>query len=1064
MIMRAQHRLFVVLVSAVFVVGSLLGIAPSGVHSVRAAADHAVPHASAAASYGNLPLSFIANAGQIDPAVHFQVRSGGGTLSFESEGVTLSLPSAIPRRGLKPTGYQTDPLKGVKPLLRTLPSGSGASDDAVMHVLRLSFDGANPNARLNGADQLPGIANFFIGSDPSQWHTNVPTYAGVVYHDLYPGVDLQYAGHAGLLKGTYTLAAGVDPALIRWRYVGADSVNLDSATGNLTIHAADNLTLTEQAPIAWQTRDGKQVPVTVGYAVNADGSVQFAPGSYDRALPLVIDPGLVYSSFLGGTGNPGALGEGIAIDGSGTVYVTGFTTSGFPTTPGAFQSGPGGYYDVFVSKLNPAVSGAAALLYSTYLGGSGRDEGRGIAVDSSGNVYVTGTTASANFPVTAGAFQPTFHGIGALASNAFVTKLNPSASGVAGLGYSTYLGGNGGNYGDRGNGIAVDGNGNAFVTGVAGSSDFPTTSNAFQTSFGGGGMAASNAFVSKLNPIASGASSLVYSTYLGGNVSDTGDGIKVDSGGNMYVTGTTNSPNFPTTAGAYQTIYNGGVNDAFVSRLNPSISGAGGLVYSAYLGGSAGDYGQAIARDAAGNIYIVGFTDSTDFPTTSGAYQTSFGGSSMYTYDVFIVKLNVALSGSAALVYSTYLGGASGDYGQGIAVDTAGNVYVTGQAGSTNFPVTTGAYQINMIESSAAFVSKLNPSASGAAQLVYSTYLGSSGGGNSGGDVGNGIALDGNGHAYVVGSTSGSDFPVTSNAYQPTYSGNTDAFISELDFVPRSAPTPTIDTIGVFRNGTFYLRLHNSTGYADIQVAFGSGAQLLPVVGDWTGAGYDTIGVYDTSSAQFNLCTANDSTLCANAANVISFTFGSPNDMPLSGRWLSNGPHTGIGVFRPSNGLIYLTDQLGTSANAQTMVLGIPGDIGLAGDWTGKLYDSPGVYRPANSTFYLSNQIVYGSVYADIQVTYGINGDSPIVGDWTALGHDGLGLFRPSNGATFLKNALTTGYADNTFTYGIAGDVPIAGHWQLVYPLVPNPGSVLVPATSAPMPTAVAIPTSGLGD
>ena len=387
-----------------------------------------------------------------------------------------------------------------------------------------------------------------------------------------------------------------------------------------------------------------------------------------------------------------------------------------------------------------------SLVYSTYLGGSSDDFGRGIAVDSSGNAYLTGNTASINFPVTAGAFQTASSG----GNDAFVSKLNSSGSALI---YSSYLGGSDE---DLGYGIAVDSAGNAYVTGYTYSSNFPTTAGALQTVFGGDMVA----FVSKLN---SGGSTLVYSTYLGSS-GNQGDGIAVDLSGNAYVTGDTYSSNFPITAGAVQTTYGGGT-DAFVSKLN---SGGSALVYSTYLGGSSSDSGQGIALDSAGNAYVTGNTASINFPVTAGAFQTASGG----IYDAFVSKLN---SGGSALVYSTYLGGSNYDLGYGIAVDSAGNAYVTGNSHSSDFPTTAGAFQTALSGTAGdAFISKLNSSGSA---LVYSTYLG----GSSSNDIGYGIAVDSAGNAYVTGYSISNDFPTTAGAFQSTFGGGFDGFVSKLN-------------------------------------------------------------------------------------------------------------------------------------------------------------------------------------------------------------------------------------------------------------------------------------------
>jgi hypothetical protein len=458
---------------------------------------------------------------------------------------------------------------------------------------------------------------------------------------------------------------------------------------------------------------------------------------------------LVYSTYLGGVGED--ISYSIAIDSSGNAYITGWTSSSnYPTTLGAFDSSRSGARDAFVTKLNPS---GTALVYSTYLGGGNVDEGYAIAVDSSGNAYITGVTSSTNFPTTSGAFDTSFNGY----SDFFVTKLN--ASGTA-LIYSTYLGG--GNY-EYGNGIAVDGLGNAYITGMTQSSNFPTTSGALDNSFNGG----EDCFVTKLN--ASGTA-LVYSTYLGGEDYDNGYGITLDGSGNAYITGYTYSYYFPTTSSAFDTSYNG-YYDAFVTKLNPSGSA---LVYSTYLGGAEEDeYGHSIAVDASGNAYIAGETESGDFPTTTGAFDTSFNG----YYDAFVTKLN---PGGTALVYSTYLGGGDSDFGYGIALDSSGNAYITGETGSTDFPTTPSAYDTIKNSSYDIFISKLY--AEGTA-LVYSTYLG-----GESLDKGYGIVLDSSENIYITGETYSFDFPNTSNAFDTSYNASNDGFVTKFSLVTSISP------------------------------------------------------------------------------------------------------------------------------------------------------------------------------------------------------------------------------------------------------------------------------------
>ena len=461
----------------------------------------------------------------------------------------------------------------------------------------------------------------------------------------------------------------------------------------------------------------------------------FTFGEYVTTEPLVIDPTLIYSTYLGGSGAD--WGYDIAVDGPGNAYITGGTWSNDFPTKDPLQSDHGGSCDVFVAKLNASGSG---LVYSTYLGGSSTDLGKSIAVDSLGNAYITGGTCSNDFS-TKNPLQPDYGG----GCDAFVAKLDPSGSALI---YSTYLGGSDG---DEGHNIAVDTLGNAYIIGRTFSADFPSQ-NPLQPDYGGG---YSDVFVAKLNASGSG---LVYSTYLGGSGKDLGESIAVDSLRNAYITGLSESADFPT-QGPLQPDYGGGYSDVFVAKLNASGSG---LVYSTYLGGSGEDWGSDIAVDSLGNAYITGWSKSADFPT-QGPLQPDYGGGC----DAFVAKLNASGFG---LVYSTFLGGTGGDSGRGIAVDSLGNVYITGGTYSADFP-TKNPLQPDYGGGRDAFVAKLNASGSG---LVYSTFLG-----DSGGDLGLGIAADGSGNASITGWSESTDFP-TKNPLQPDYGGGRDAFVAKI--------------------------------------------------------------------------------------------------------------------------------------------------------------------------------------------------------------------------------------------------------------------------------------------
>ena len=463
---------------------------------------------------------------------------------------------------------------------------------------------ANPTPRVTGIEELSGRSNYFIGNDPAKWRTNVPTYSKVEYRDVYPGVSLVYYGNQQQLEYDLVVAPGADPSTIGLSFVGADRLEVDG-DGDLVLHTAAG-TIRQRKPVIYQEISGVRKEISGGYVFKGEHQVGFKVAAYDASQPLVIDPVLSYSTYLGGSADDQGLG--IAVDAAGNTYVTGATNStNFPKTAGVFDTTFGGgicfgssCLDVFVTKLDPTGS---ALLYSTYLGGTGNDIGFGIAVDGAGNAYVTGFTNSSNFPTTAGAFQTSFGGF----DDAFVTKLDPTGSVLL---YSTYLRGSGF---DFGNGIAVDATGNAYVTGTTLSTDFPTTPGAFQPARRGG--VGADAFVTKLNPT---GSALVYSTFLGGTGGNFGSAIAVDTAGSAYVAGGTTATNFPTTVGAFQTSF-GGNRRAFVTKLDPN---GAALVYSTFLARTGSDNGSAIAVDAAGSAYVTGATGSIDFPTTAGAFQT----------------------------------------------------------------------------------------------------------------------------------------------------------------------------------------------------------------------------------------------------------------------------------------------------------------------------------------------------------------------------------------------------------------------------------------------------------
>ena len=857
-----------------------------------------------ASAYGKFPLSFEANQGQTNPRVKFLSRGSGYSLFLTPTEAVLTLRSSSREsqvKGQKAVAERPGLLSGraAANKFRKERSAADLQDKSAVQeaVLRMKLVGANPAPKISGVDELPGKTNYFIGNDPKKWRTNVPTYAKVNYQRVYPGVDLVYHGTQGKLEYDFVVAPGADPGVIRLSFEGAERLEL-GAQGDLVLRTAAG-ELRQHKPVVYQEVAGARHAVSGSYVSRGQSEVGFEIARYDASQPLIIDPVLSYSTYLGG-GNFDE-GLGIAVDSAGNAYVAGSTGStNFPTTTGAFQTTFGGGRNAFVTKLNPTGS---ALVYSTYLGGSLFDEGLGIAVDATGSAYVTGDTQSSNFPTTPGAFQTTF---GGGFSDAFVTKLNPTGTALV---YSTYLGGD--NF-DGSSGIAVDSGGNAYVAGGTDSANFPTTPTAFQTTFGGGtcfGGPCFDAFVTKLNPT---GTARVYSTFLGGGDSDTGNAIALDSSGNAYVTGGTGSADFPTTPGAFQMTYGGGIcgvppnalpcPDAFVTKLNPT--GTAPPVYSTYLGGSSFfDVGFGIAVDpgcgpapaAPCNAYITGFTESANFPTTPTAFQTTFGGFS----DAFVTKLNP--TGTAPLVYSTYLGGSNLDEGSGIAVDSGGIAYVKGGTGSANFPTTPTAFQTTLGGGFDAFVTKLNPT--GTAPLVYSTYLG----GSSyeqldpsffGAIVHSGITVDSLGSAYVTGITSSTDFPTTAGAFQPAFGGDDgDAFVAKI-VEPNAELGVTLTPSSL----AFGNQVVNTTSAVTTVTLANTGTAPLSIV---------SIAKAGADAAHFNLltspaggftCLAGASSLAAGANCTFGVSFaptttgaksasiavtsnaaGSPHSIPLSG-------------------------------------------------------------------------------------------------------------------------------------------------------------------------------------
>ncbi|AXC12915.1 Cell surface protein [Acidisarcina polymorpha] len=700
-----------------------------------------------ATNYGKLPLSFEGNQGQTDSQVRFLSRGQGYSLFLTDTSAVLALTKR------DPASPKLDRLHGQ---LRNVPAKAKAAET---DVVRMELAGVAHGLRVDGADPLPGKNNYFLSSDRTKWRTDVPTYAKVKYSGVYPGVDLVYYGNHQQLEFDFVVAPLADVKPVRLHFEGAEKLQID-ADGNLTIRAK-NGEVAFHKPVVYQLKGGQREAVDGRFKLLTTNDVGFDLSQYDHSRELVIDPTLAYSTYFGGSGFT-ELEAPITADAIGNVYAAGITYStDFPAQSGALggslsrKSGV-----IFVTKVNQAGS---AIDYTAFFPSDGGTYPSALAIDPASNVYVTGG-ASAGFPTTAGAYQECPN-----VESYFVLKLN--ATGNA-LDYSTC-------FTAQINGVAVDGAGNAYLTGLANGQFYPpsyvpTTPGAFQTAAKNNG--ANSAFVTKLNPE---GTNLLYSTYLGGSPvkgadyrGDYGLAITVDGVGHAFVCGGTSGTHFPTTPGALQTTnravstgasYSG--QNAFVSKFN--LTGTE-LIYSTYLGGSAsfiaqsllsGDVAHAIAVDQQGYAYVAGDAVSTDFPVTSTAFQKVNDG----TVVGFVSKLNPA---GTALAYSTYLGGSEfapkssliGAHIDDLGIDAQGDAFVTGFTTATNFPVTPDAFQsVNHSSGGNVYLTGLNPTGS---SLVYSTYLGGSASGYDG-DSRYGVGIDGLGNVYLGAFAISNDFPIT---------------------------------------------------------------------------------------------------------------------------------------------------------------------------------------------------------------------------------------------------------------------------------------------------------------
>ncbi|MBI5196423.1 MAG: SBBP repeat-containing protein [Nitrospirae bacterium] len=689
-----------------------------------------------------LQVPFIENQGQVnDESVKFYAGTFAGTVFVTDEGGIVY--SLIKNENLE---LRTENSR----LKQNIPNAAFPRAISLKETLLCP-----QKTTIRGFNKSAAKVNYLVGSNKDNWKSGILSWQGISIGEVYNRVALELKAYENNVEKLFTVYPEGNVNDIKLKIEGAEGLRVNNE-GELEVDTKLG-TVKFTKPVAYQEIEGKRVEVAVDYWVRGQGSRSdsevfstlnaeriygFYVGAYDRTKPLIIDP-LLASTFIGGSGNETI--RTIAVDSAGSVYVAGNTSSSnYALTSSTYDAGFNGYTDVIVSKFDSNLSN---LLSSTFIGGWSYDNAESITIDSSGNVYISGQTYSYNYPVTAGAYDTTFNS----SYDAFVSKLSPDLSTLLA---STFIGGWSDDYAKT---IKIDPSGNLFVAGYTFSNNFPVTSGAYDATFNG----SYDVFISRLS---ADLSTLLASTFIGGTYADFLESFVLDNiSGSVLAAGHTNSGNYPVTAGAYDTTFNGS-SDAFVSRLNSNLTS---LLASTFVGGISFDYAKALAIDSADSVFIAGNTNSNNFPVTPSAYSSELNGN----MDVFVSRLDSSLSN---LMASTYLGGWSNDYATTLVIDQSDNIYIAGNTFSNNFPVTAGAYDSTFNGSSDAFISRLDSSLS---NLTASTFIG-----GASDDYTNSIAIAPSGNLFAAGYTYSGSFPVTAGANDTAFNGGSyDAFVLKID-------------------------------------------------------------------------------------------------------------------------------------------------------------------------------------------------------------------------------------------------------------------------------------------